>query len=100
MKRDSRKTVGDGSRRFDADTIEREIRERIRTTIEVIVEEELEVVLGAKASERVGGVRRSFRHAHAGLLLRLRPTSAACAAARQLIQSADASADAHKWIHR
>jgi len=46
MDRNSRKRVVDGSQRLDADTIEREIRERIRATIEVIVEEELEAMRG------------------------------------------------------
>jgi transposase-like protein len=64
MERDSRKTVGDGSRHFDADTIEREIRERIRNTIELIVEEELEATLGAKPSQRVGSTRQGYRHGH------------------------------------
>jgi putative transposase len=64
MERDSRKAVGDGSRRFDADTIEREIRERIRCTIELIVEEELETTLGAKPSKRVGAARQGYRHGH------------------------------------
>jgi transposase-like protein len=64
METDSRKRVVDGSRRFDADTIEREIRERIRHTIEVIVEEELEATLRAKRSERVGAARHGYRHGH------------------------------------
>jgi putative transposase len=64
MDRDSRKRVVEGSQRFDADTIEREIRERIRATIEVIVEEELEATLGAKPSQRAGGARQGYRHGH------------------------------------
>lgn len=64
MDRNSRKTVVDGSQRFDADTIEREIRERIRATIEVIVEEEVEAMLGAKPSQRVGSARQGYRHGH------------------------------------
>jgi putative transposase len=64
METDSRKTVVEGSRRFDADTIEREIRERIRNTIELIVEEELEAMLGAKPSQRVGSARQGYRHGH------------------------------------
>jgi len=42
MESDGRKAGGDGSRRFGADTVEREIRERVRHTIELIVEEELD----------------------------------------------------------
>ena len=64
MRRSSRKAGEDGSRRFDADTIEREIRERVRDTIELIVEEELEAALGARVSERVGEQRAGYRHGH------------------------------------
>jgi transposase-like protein len=64
METDSRKTVVEGSRRFDADTIEREIRERIRTTIELFVEEELEATVGARPSQRVGSARQGYRHGH------------------------------------
>jgi transposase-like protein len=38
------------------------LRERIRATIEVIIEEELEAALGAAASQRVGPVRAGYRH--------------------------------------
>jgi putative transposase len=38
------------------------LRERIRATIEAIIEEELEVVLGAGRSERVGAMRAGYRH--------------------------------------
>jgi transposase-like protein len=38
------------------------MRERIRATIEAIVEEELEVALGAGRSARVGPVRARYRH--------------------------------------
>jgi len=64
MGRSSRKAEGEGSRRFDADTIERGMRERIRDTIELIVEEELEAALGARVSERVGEERNGYRHGH------------------------------------
>jgi len=45
-----------------ADTIEVEIRERIRGMIEAIVEEELEATLGAGRSQRVGAARTGYRH--------------------------------------
>jgi transposase-like protein len=50
--------------RFDRDTIEREIRDRVRHIIEEVVEAEIEGALGAKASERVGDGRRGYRHGH------------------------------------
>ena len=42
--------------------LEEVMRERIRVTIETIVEEELEAALGAAASQRVGPVRAGYRH--------------------------------------
>jgi len=47
MERDSRKAVEEEGLVWGSDTIEAEIRERIRGLIETIVEEELEAVLGA-----------------------------------------------------
>ncbi len=44
------------------DTIEQVMRERVRATIETIVEEELEAALGAGRSARVGAARRGYRH--------------------------------------
>jgi len=38
------------------------LRERIRATIEAIIEEELEAALGAGRSERVGAMRAGYRH--------------------------------------
>ena len=43
---------------FGPDTIEQVIRERVRATIEAIVDEELEAALGAGRSARVGEARR------------------------------------------
>jgi putative transposase len=59
MERDSRKAVGE---EWGPDTIEAEIRERIRGMIEAIVAEELESVLGASRSQRVGAARIGYRH--------------------------------------
>src|ERR1700688_424428 len=42
--------------------LEEVMRERIRVTIESIVDEELESALGAAPSERVGTVRAGYRH--------------------------------------
>ena len=38
------------------------LRERIRATIETIIEEELEAALGAAKSQRVGSERAGYRH--------------------------------------
>ncbi len=43
-------------------TLEDLMRERIRATIESIVDEELEAALGAARSQRVGAVRAGYRH--------------------------------------
>jgi transposase-like protein len=43
-------------------TLEELLRERIRATIETIVDEELEAALGAARSQRVGAVRAGDRH--------------------------------------
>ena len=47
---------------FGPDTIETMMRLRIRDTIERLVEEELEVTLGATKSARVGDQRHGYRH--------------------------------------
>jgi putative transposase len=62
MERDSRKAVREEGFEWGLDTIEAEIRERVRGMIEAIVEEELESTLGAGKSQRVGAVRRGYRH--------------------------------------
>src|SRR6516162_7341502 len=62
MERDRRKAVGEEGFEWGADTIEAEIREGVRRLIETIVEEELESMLGAGKSQRVGAVRSGYRH--------------------------------------
>lgn len=62
MARDSRKVAEEEEFEWGPDTIEAEIRERIRGMIEVIVGEELESVLGAGKSQRVGATRTGYRH--------------------------------------
>jgi len=62
MERDSRKAVGEEGFEWGRDTIEAEIRERVRGMIEAVVEEELESALGAGKSQRVGGARTGYRH--------------------------------------
>lgn len=43
-------------------TLEELMRERIRCTIEAIIDEELEAALGAARSQRVGAIRNGYRH--------------------------------------
>jgi len=43
-------------------TLEELMRERIRATIETIVDEELAAALGAARSQRVGSLRAGYRH--------------------------------------
>jgi len=63
MRRDSKsRMVEEGGTGFGVDTIEQIMRERVRATIEAIVEEELEAALGASRSARVGEQRRGYRH--------------------------------------
>ncbi len=61
MSNDSRAGVAGEAPRVDGDSIELRMRERIRATIEEIVEEELVTALGAGRSSRVEG-RRGYRH--------------------------------------
>ena len=53
---------GEGLPLFGPDTIEAEMRQRVRETIEAIVHEELEAALGARKSARVGETRSGYRH--------------------------------------
>src|SRR5215469_13914446 len=61
MERDSRKAVEDEGLAWGPDTIEAEIRDRVRGMIEIIVDEELEAALGAGRSARVDA-RTGYRH--------------------------------------
>jgi transposase-like protein len=61
MERDSRKPVGEEGFQWGRDTIEAEIRDRVRGMIEAVVEEELESALGASKSQRCGA-RTGYRH--------------------------------------
>ena len=47
---------------YGPDAIETRMRGRIRETIQALVEEELEAVLGAEKSARVGEARQGYRH--------------------------------------
>ena len=48
---------------FGPDSIELKMRDRIRATIETLVNEELDAALGASKSERADE-RRGYRHGH------------------------------------
>lgn len=61
MSNDSRGGVAGEAAELGIDTIEVRMRERIRATIEAVVEEELTVALGAEPSSRVEE-RRGYRH--------------------------------------
>jgi transposase-like protein len=75
--------------RFDRDTIEAVMRERVRGVLEAIIEEELEAALGAPRSARVGETRQGYRHGTRTrtLTTSLGPTSIAMPRAR--LQAAD-----------
>jgi hypothetical protein len=62
LERDSRKAFGEEGFEWGRDTIEAEIRERVRGMIEAVVEEELESALGAGKSQRVGAAHTGYRH--------------------------------------
>lgn len=62
MESDSKTGVEAEVRAFGPDTIEAMMRLRIRDTIAQLVEEELDVALGAARSARVGAERQGYRH--------------------------------------
>lgn len=63
MGSDSRSGLrGEVAEVFGPDSIEAMMRERIRATIEGLIEEELDAVLGAAKSKRVGDARNGYRH--------------------------------------
>ena len=65
MERDSRKAAEEEGLAWGADTIEAEIRDRIRGMIEAIVEEELEAALGAFKARGVSRVYLEVRESNA-----------------------------------
>lgn len=69
---------------FGPDTIETRMRERIRETIEAIVDDELEAAVGAAKSVRVGEARQGYRHGRRARVLTtsLGPTTLAMPRAR------------------
>ncbi len=62
MERIAGRQLGEEGFEWGPDTIEVEIRGRVRGMIEAIVEEELESALGAGRSQRVGAARIGYRH--------------------------------------
>ena len=54
--------VGEASQPFGPDTIDVTMRTRVRDMITTIVQEELDAVLGAAKSARVGETRHGYRH--------------------------------------
>jgi transposase-like protein len=82
---------------FGPDSIEQAMRERIRETIEVLVEEELEIALGAGRSERIGS-RSGYRHGTRArtLTTSLGPTTFSMPRAR--VHGADG--EAREWRSR
>jgi len=89
MERDSR-SAGNGK-----GSLEELLRERIRASIELIVEQELEEALGAANSARVGEQRAGYRHGHRGRTLStsLGATTIAMPRARTL----DENGMRHEW---
>jgi hypothetical protein len=55
-------TEGETGQPFSPDAIEATMRARVRDIIETIVQEELDAVLGAAKSARVGETRHGHRH--------------------------------------
>jgi putative transposase len=85
MAKDSRNVVsGEATRADEAMSLEMIIRRRARGLIAAIVEEELEAVLGAAESARVGAARQGYRHGtrERTLTTSLGPTTVAMPRAR------------------
>jgi len=89
MERDSR-SGGQGK-----GSLEELLRERIRGTIEIIVEQELEDALGAASSERVGEHRAGYRHGHRARTLSTSLGASTIALPRARIEAEDGRR--HEW---
>src|SRR2546427_9537672 len=89
MERDSRSGwQGKGS-------LEELMRERVRGTIEIIVEQELAEALGATSSERVGENRAGYRHGHRARTLSTSLGATTIAMPRARIEGEDG--ERHEW---
>ena len=89
MERDSR------SGRQGKGSLEELMRERIRGTIELIVEQELEAAIGAASSERVGEQRAGYRHGHRARTLTTSLGATTIAMPRARLAGADGPR--HEW---
>jgi putative transposase len=78
--------------------LEELMRERIRATIEAIVDEELEAALGAGRSARVGSVRAGYRHGQRPRTLSTSLGATTIAMPRARLESADG--DSREWRSR
>jgi putative transposase len=78
--------------------LEELMRERIRATIETIVEEELEGALGAARSQRVGSVRVGYRHGKRARTLTTSLGATTIAMPRARIE--DAQGQSREWHSR
>jgi putative transposase len=76
-------------------SLEELMRERIRGTIELIVEQELEEAIGAASSERVGEQRAGYRHGHRARTLSTSLGATSIAMPRARIEGADRKR--HEW---
>ncbi|MBV8137797.1 MAG: IS256 family transposase [Deltaproteobacteria bacterium] len=76
-------------------SLEELMRARIRGTIELIVEQELEEAIGAASSERVGEQRAGYRHGHRARTLSTSLGATTIAMPRARIEGADRQR--HEW---
>ena len=76
-------------------SLEELMRARIRGTIELIVEQELEEAIGAASSERVGEQRAGYRHGHRARTLSTSLGATSIAMPRARIEGADRQR--HEW---
>jgi transposase-like protein len=79
-------------------SLEELMRERIRGTIEIIVEQELEEALGAASSQRVGEQRVGYRHGHRARSLSTSLGASTIAMPRARIEGEDGQR--HEWRSR
>ena len=79
-------------------SLEELMRERIRATIEAIVDEELEAALGAGRSARVGSVRAGYRHGKRERTLSTSLGATTIAMPRARLEDADGKS--RKWRSR
>ncbi len=81
--------------RFDRETIELTIRERVRDIIEQVVEAELDAALGAQPSQRVGNERKGYRHGNRERTLTTSTGPTTFSMPRARLNAADGGS--HEW---